>query len=201
MASQRASPGGGNQRNGQSAVSIFTLRMTRSATVSMSTRTDKQHALRPATRERGAQSVPIQTPSDLFRCLVTSSSEQRLELFRLAAEAESWRVISCHGVTEFMRKLFRERVPLTIVDLPLPAAQNYSDLRGAAERVREAGDSLLMVSGMTDDPSEEIWARQLGAWVYLPMPDDSQGLEWVFCEARKALLEQGLGLPRSSEKP
>jgi hypothetical protein len=38
--------------------------------------------------------------------------------------------------------------------------------------------------------AEEQWARQLGAWAYLPTATDSDGLRLVFKEARKAVAKQ-----------
>lgn len=141
---------------------------------------------------QGEQLQPkrVQAPPDLLRCLVVSWCDQRAELFRLAAEHEAWQAIVCCDVGQFMRHVFRLKVPLTIVDLPQGDAANYDDLRNATIRSREVSKSLLVVSTVCSDESEELWARQLGVWAHLPEVRDPAGLEMVFREARQALVNQ-----------
>ena len=107
-----------------------------------------------------------------------------------AAENEAWQVVACGDVRQFVRHIFRLKTPLTVVDLPQLDAAGYAELCEATARAVEVSDALLVVCGTGENPAEEIWARQLGVWAYLPKATASEGLELVFREARKALAQQ-----------
>ena len=129
---------------------------------------------------------------DLLRCLVLTWSEDRAELLRSAAHNESWQATVNVDVREFLRNMYLLRVPLTFVDLPESKSFGYSVLREAAQRTTELGNSLVVVCGIGGNPAEEVWARQLGAWAYLPGDNGLTGLELVFGDARKAVASQAL---------
>jgi len=124
---------------------------------------------------------------ELLQCLVVSWSDKRGELLRSVAENESWQAAVCEDVQEFLRSVFQLDVPLTIVDLPPRGAASYGQLREMATQACSLNRSLLVVCGAGNDRDEEMWARQLGAWAYLPEATDISGLRMVFAEARKAL--------------
>jgi hypothetical protein len=143
--------------------------------------------------------VPVRTLvlPDLLRCLVLTWSEGRAELLRSAASNECWQATVNVDVREFLRNVFLLRVPLTFVDLPDEKYRNYPTLREAAERAKDLSDSLIVVCGMghgppTDRAAEELWARQLGAWAYLPGDNGLAGLELIFGDARKAVANKAL---------
>lgn len=129
---------------------------------------------------------------DLLRCLVLTWSEGRAELLRSAARNESWQATVNVDVREFLRNMYLLRVPLTFVDLPESKSFGYSVLREAAQRTTELGNSLVVICGLAGNPAEEVWARQLGAWAYLPGDNGLTGLELVFGDARKAVASQAL---------
>ncbi len=129
---------------------------------------------------------------DLLRCLVLTWSEGRAELLRSAAANESWQATVNIDVREFLRNLYALRVPLTFVDLPDSDASSYSLLKEAVQQTSELGNSLVVICGLSGNPAEEIWARQLGAWAYLPGDNGLAGLELVFGDARKAVANQAL---------
>ena len=128
----------------------------------------------------------------LLRCVVVSWSDLRGRLLKTAADEENWQAIVCQDAKQFIRSVFQLQVPLTIVDLPKSDAADYGALRAAADRACGANESLLMICGGGDhqDTAEELWARQLGVWTYLPLAADAAGLKFVFQEARKALAKQ-----------
>ena len=141
---------------------------------------------------QGKQQPPVQAfvLPGLLRCLIVSWSDQRAELLRAAAESTSWETIVEQDVSQFLRHVFQLRVPLTIVDLPVSGDSGYERIRTAASRVCDVNDSLLVICGATKNSSEELWARELGVWTYLPEASDLSGLEFVFSEARKAIARQ-----------
>jgi len=128
----------------------------------------------------------------LLRCLVLSWSDQRAQLLLTAAENEAWQTVVCKDVHDYVRKLFQLDVPLTVVDLPGEGSANYGKLREAVTQSVHINDSLLIVCSVGGNPAEELWARQLGVWSYLPGANDRTGLETIFCEARKALAKQSI---------
>jgi len=145
-------------------------------------------------------------PPDLHRCMLVSLSEQRIELFRSVAENQSWQTVVCSSADQFLRSLFRLRVSLTVVDLPKFTEAYYTELRSAVERAGALSDSLIVVCGYGDraneirageiQANEELWARQLGIWAYLPEVGDPGKLGLIFEEARQAVENQ----QKSSEK-
>ena len=44
---------------------------------------------------------------------------------------------------------------------------------------------LLVICGSEDNVDEELWARQLGAWLYLPGVCDGDSLTSLCVEARR----------------
>lgn len=123
----------------------------------------------------------------LLRCLVLSWSELRANGLRSAAENEQWRTIVCKDVDQFLRNVFQLNVPLTVIDLPRSDAAGYAKMRKAATNACSVSDSLLVICGTEGEMAEEIWARQLGAWTYLPGASELSGLELIFEEARQAI--------------
>jgi hypothetical protein len=142
----------------------------------------------------GKLEVPARTLvlPDLLRCLVLTWSEGRADLLRSAARNESWQATVNIDAREFLRNVFLLRVPLTFVDLPDVQQREYSVWQTAAERAKDLSDSLVVVCGFGGDAAEEIWARQLGAWAYLPGDNGLAGLELIFGDARKAVANKAL---------
>lgn len=150
------------------------------------------------TLPEGKNEVPVRTLvlPDLLRCLILTWSDARADLLRAAAGNESWQVTVDVDVREFLRNVFLLRVPLTFVDLPDLKEQTYEMWRMATVRAAEISDSLLVVCGAngqrTANRAEELWVRQLGAWVYLPGDNGLAGLELIFGDARKAVANKAL---------
>lgn len=140
-----------------------------------------------APQGEGARTGARAAPPHLLRCLVVSWSAERRRMIRAAAEAQAWDAILCRDAGEFLRVVFKRSVPLVMVDLPGKCSSEYWDLRRAADRVREACQSLLFVSGASAEPGEELWARSAGAWAYVNELSGQRGFEFVLSEAREAV--------------
>lgn len=126
----------------------------------------------------------------LLRCLVLTWSDKRGSLLKAAAENESWQAVVCLEGQQFLRSLFKIEAPLTVVDLPKAEVASYAELQSMTEKAQGINESLLVVCGSSSNKAEELWARQLGVWTYLPEANALEGLEMVFEEARKALAKQ-----------
>jgi len=155
---------------------------------SASTRTTVSDHLLPAGKVQSP--VRVLAPPGLLRCLVFSWSDQRALRFQKAAEREAWEVTVCNGARQFLQHVFRQKVPLTLVDLPAVELESYSVLQNATAKVREVSDSLLIICGSEENEKEETWARQLGVWAYVPDTENSEEIDWIFTEARKALAQK-----------
>ena len=62
---------------------------------------------------------------------------------------------------------------------------------GIAEEFAARPGTLLVVCGSEDSVEEELWARQLGAWVYLPGVSSGDALVSLFAEARRVADRRG----------
>ena len=56
---------------------------------------------------------------------------------------------------------------MALIDLTGPTTA-LRGLRDLCQTLASQSNVLLAVCGNTNDPQEEIWARQLGVWLYLP---------------------------------
>ena len=118
-----------------------------------------------------------------YSCLVVGDSEQRNSMFESAAEQSGWQTEVCHGASKANAVIARHRFQLAIIDLA-EAKDGTGELREVAEALARDKETLLMISGNEDDPLEEIWARQIGGWVYLPGVDETCDIGMVCGEAR-----------------
>ena len=118
-----------------------------------------------------------------LQCLVASNSESRLAMFETAAEETGWQARVCHGADQARARIARHRFQLAMIDLD-GDPDHDRELREVAETLAKDRDLLLLISGGEDDPLTEIWARQLGCWVYLSGVDETCDVAMVFGEAR-----------------
>lgn len=128
----------------------------------------------------------------MLHCLMLTWCDERTGLLRTAAEKESWNTTVNIDLQEFLRNLFRLRVPLTLIDLPSLKSNTYPSLQQAASHASEIEDSQVIVCGNEGHREEEIWARSLGVWAYLPGDSGQAGLEHLFSDARQALAKSAM---------
>ena len=81
---------------------------------------------------------------------------------------------------------------LVIVDIARPLGDRVSDTVEIAEEFAGRPGTLLVVCGSDDSVDEELWARQLGAWVYLPGVSGGDALMSLFAEARRVAERRGV---------
>jgi len=134
-----------------------------------------------------------------FSCLIVGESADRFSMFEAAAEQSGWQTEVCHGAVKANVVIARHRFQLAIIDLA-GAGTDANELREVAEALAGDKETLLMISGNEDDPLEEIWARQIGSWVYLPGVDETCDLGMVCGEARTVAEKlYPFGLPKGNE--
>ena len=125
------------------------------------------------------------TRTSLLHCLIVSSDAERREFFTGAAEAAGWQVTAQAEASEASAVAHRVRHSLAIVDLEGAEAGNCGGLRSLAEQLSTDAQRLLMVCGTEENPREEIWARQLGVWLYLSGVDTTCDIESLCSEAKQ----------------
>lgn len=141
---------------------------------------------------RNRQPVRTEAPAALYRCLIVSASHERMAMLRDAAAAQGWDPILCHAAEQASREAVRHRLQMVIVDLERTERGVAERLKDLAEQFADESERLLVVCGTDGDVMEEIWARQLGAWMYLPGVDDTSDVAMV-CGEAKNVAEKLLG--------
>ena len=123
------------------------------------------------------------TQQSTVRCLVVAPNVQRLEMLTRAAEAAGWGVVACAAASDGREVHQRERYELAIVDLDGLDSEAATELRSLGEDVASSS-ALLILCGNEGDALEEIWARQQGAWLYLPGVSDASDVSSLCDQAR-----------------
>lgn len=99
-------------------------------------------------------------------CLIVSASVAKRELLALAANEAGWETIVCQDVASARTTVERVRFQMAWVDVE--ASSTPSELRELCQSIAALPQVLQVICGHVEDAKEEIWARQLGVWLYLP---------------------------------
>jgi ActR/RegA family two-component response regulator len=109
-----------------------------------------------------------ETTTSLWQCLVVSSSENHRTFLSQSANSGGWDTVICSDEKNALNVFRKIRFKLAIVDLYQVFGNELVRLQGFCETIATQSDLLLTVCGNESDPQEELWARQLGVWLYLP---------------------------------
>ena len=107
-----------------------------------------------------------------------------------AANEAGWDTISCGDADAGWSAVKRQRFQLAIVDIDhvaTPAA-----LQKLSEEVAGMEHTLLMLCGNEGEALEEVWARQLGTWLYLPGVTEGNDVTSL-CEQARPVAEKLMG--------
>ena len=121
----------------------------------------------------------------LFQCLVVSEDALRRDMLRRSAEQSGWETIVCTEAEGAMQVALRTPLQLAIVDLESASGQRPADFEPLLRKLAVTSDILLIACGNDENIQEEIWARQLGVWLYLPAVIDVEGMTTMCDEARQ----------------
>ena len=80
---------------------------------------------------------------------------------------------------------------LVIVDIARPLGDRVNDTVEVAEEFAGRAGTLLVVCGSEDSVDEELWARQMGAWAFLPSVTCGDALVALFADARQFAERRG----------
>lgn len=115
-------------------------------------------------------------------CLVISTSQERRRTMVAAAELAGWTALGAPDVAK--ADAFADRLSFGLVVADLVGAE-LPDRTICAALFAKLRDALIVVCGSGSRPDEEIWARQLGVWLYLPACGGPPDLGSVCGEARQ----------------
>ncbi len=94
-------------------------------------------------------------------------------MFCQAALTRGWETYVTSDPHEALKFMCRHSIKLALIDFQDVSEANSDNFRNLAEYIKWVGGVLLVVNGPVNDSqlqdgSVELWARQLGAWSYLP---------------------------------
>lgn len=134
--------------------------------------------------EGGVARQPVPSPharNELANCLVVSSCPLRRAELQSAAQDAGWETIGCDDAEAALVAARRYRFQMAWVDTD--SFENAADGEEVCQALAWMDHVLLAICGREGDVQEEIWARQLGVWLYLPGLPIGQGPEiQMLCE-------------------
>ncbi len=136
------------------------------------------------------RSVP--TAIGTFQCLVVSTSQHRKAMLVDAASDGGWQTVVCGSEASAWTAMKRQRFQLALVDLD--GSQDQEALKAICQELSQQHDTLLVVCGNEGNGLEEIWARQLGVWLYLPGVSEASDMISL-CEQAVPVAEKITGMP------
>jgi ActR/RegA family two-component response regulator len=106
-------------------------------------------------------------PKSTLECLIVSTDINRRELLSQAATDNGWSAIVCADSGAACRLADRIAFKLAIIDMERSSPADLGGLLELSAELGRADGPLLVLCGAEGDVQQEIWARQLGAWLYL----------------------------------
>lgn len=121
----------------------------------------------------------------MLDCLVVTGDATRRQLIEAAAGQAGWVECAAPRTTGDLRRAIDRDFQLVIIDVASPLGDRVGDTLEIAEEMVTRPGTLVVVCGSEDNVDEELWARQLGAWLYLPGVCDGNSLTSLCTEARR----------------
>jgi DNA-binding NtrC family response regulator len=121
----------------------------------------------------------------LLDCLVVTGEASRRRRIGVAAELAGWLECAAPETTGELRQAIDRDFQLVIIDVASPLGERVNDTLEIAEEMVARPGTLVVICGSEDSVDEELWARQLGAWLYLPGMCDGDSLTSLCVEARR----------------
>jgi len=127
----------------------------------------------------------------LMKCLVLSADRGLRNRLDAVTELSGWSACDAPQDAADLQSLIDRDYQLVIVDIAHPLGDRVNDTVEIAEEIVSRPGSLLVVCGSEDSIDEELWARQMGAWVYLPSVTCGDALVSLFADARRFVERRG----------
>lgn len=128
----------------------------------------------------------------LMKCLVVSGDRALRTRLEAVSELAGWS--ECDAPVEGIElgSVIEGEYQLVVVDIAHPLGERVNDSVEIAEEFAGRPGTLLAICGSDDNVDEELWARQLGAWVYLPGVSSGDALVSLVTEARRLAERRGV---------
>jgi hypothetical protein len=135
------------------------------------------------------------TGGDQLQCLIVASDSARRRWLANSAHDAGWFAFESEDFQSATKCHRRTFLQLVVVDLSAAGAASpmLRDLVGLFAKERHV---LVVVCSAEGQPEEEIWARQLGVWLYLPGEVKDSDVTMLCTEARD--LARRLAIARAS---
>lgn len=170
-----------------------------------STNLEHSSALATAPSRSAAEFSSVATTAP--RCVIVARHEERREQLAEAAVRSGWAVVDLDNVEQALETIDRYLFELAVIDgaaedeFGVPASlrdaespraafadddPELAELKRLVETVAAERGALLAVCGEEGNAMQEIWARGLGAWLYLTGELDPESLPFMYDAAREA---------------
>jgi DNA-binding response OmpR family regulator len=127
-----------------------------------------------------------------LKCLVVSGDNGLRGRLHTMSDLGGFTACETPADATEMRSVVDGDYQLVIVDIAHPLGDRVNDTVEIAEEFASRPGTLVVVCGSDDSVDEELWARQLGAWVYLPGVSNGDSLMSLFAEARRVVDRRGV---------
>ena len=129
--------------------------------------------------------------SGLPSCLMLTGDAALRGRFDAAMELSGWSACDSPEDAADLQAVIDGDYQLVIADIAHPLGGRVSDTVEIAEEIASRPGTLLVVCGSAGSVDEELWARQLGAWVYLPGLSGGDALVSLLTDARRFAERRG----------
>ena len=144
------------------------------------------------------RSIAGQTPAarsvrgaGLMKCLVLSGNRGLRNRLDAVTELSGWSSCDAPEDASDLQAVVDGDYQLVIADIARPLGDRVNDTVEIAEEFASRPGTLLVVCGSENNVDEELWARQMGAWVYLPGVTGGDALVSLFADARRLAERRG----------
>jgi DNA-binding response OmpR family regulator len=127
----------------------------------------------------------------LMKCLVLSGNRGLRNRLDAVTELSGWSACDAPEDAADLQAVVDGDYQLVIADIAKPLGDRVNDTVEIAEEFASRPGTLLVVCGSEDSVDEELWARQMGAWVYLPGVSGGDALVSLFADARRLAERRG----------
>lgn len=135
------------------------------------------------------------TSTALWTCLILSRNPSLQQHLNRSAKAAGWATTLCNELADAMRYANLRRFPLAMVDISASLGGDTTSDQLAEDRekyndllrlLNPMADGLVVVCDKEISGMGELWARQHGAWMYLPEVNEHSDLELLCREAKRS---------------
>lgn len=135
------------------------------------------------TSAEGRRGARRRTAGFAGKCLLVSKEEAFLEGMKRAASGAGWDCATSGNPRDSLRRAFLHCFGLAIVDIePSMHRQMLADL---FRLLTGSSGGLVIAYDRSAEPESELWARENGAWLYVPGVAEWDSLSVACAEARR----------------